>query len=223
MKKLTFILLFSFWVSASLLAQVSVGVKAGAALSGHASEGIGMGRSEFIKPTFLGGLYVSVPLSDKLSLQPEVLYSRKGNQSSSSNSSFLQRFNIHYINVPIMLQYQVLNRLTVELGPEFSYLLSTGISHGLFTEFVSLSDNPSPQELLLASYRDLDVALNLGLGYQIWNRWSVNLRYNLGVLDISDDFTIPVVRQPGGEPEPMVLSFPWYNRSLQLSVGFRVF
>lgn len=223
MKKFLFIWILSIWVSTSLLAQVSVGVKVGGALSNHAREWLGMGSSEFIKPTFLGGLFVSVPLTDKLSLQPEVLYSRKGNQISSSNSRFIRRFNAHYINVPIMLQYQVLNRLTVELGPEISYLLSTGISYGLFTEFVSLSDNPSFHELQLASYRDLDVALNLGLGYQLWNRWSVNLRYNLGVLDISDDFTIPVVRQPGGEPEPMVFSFPWYNRSLQLSVGFRIF
>lgn len=220
MKKFTFILLFIFWVSTSLLAQVSVGVKAGGALSGHATEGLGVGSSEFIKPTYLGGLFVSVPLTEKLSLRPEVLYSRKGNQD---NRNFIQRFNLHYINVPVMLEYQVLNKLSVELGPEVSYLMSTSISYGLSTEFISLSDNPTFEELLLASYRDLDVALNLGVGYQLWNRWSVNLRYNIGVLDISDDFTIPVVREPGGEPEPLVLSLPRYNRSLQLSVGFRIY
>ena len=122
MKKLTFTLLLTLLVSASLFAQVSVGVKAGGAFSSHTSEGIGLGEGEFMKPTYLGGLFVSVPLTDKFSLQPEVLYTNKGDQSSSGDL----RYNLHYINLPIMLRYHVLDKLTIELGPEFGYLLSAG-------------------------------------------------------------------------------------------------
>ena len=211
MKKLTFILLFSLLVSSSLFAQVSVGIKAGGALSGHAIEGDSQGEGDF-KPTYLGGVFVSVPLTDNFSLQPEVLYINKGNQGGIPG--FTQRYNLHYINLPIMLQYHVLDRLTVELGPELGYLLSTGDNSG----FV-ISNTPSFDDRLLASYQDLDVALNVGVGYMLSDRWSVNVRYNLGIRDISDDFTFDF----GFQDEPVLYSNTTYNRSVQLSVGFRLF
>ena len=184
MKKLVFIFLLNLLIGSTLFAQVSVGIKAGGALSGHTFDGIGLGEGEFIKPTYLGGLFVSVPLTDKFNLQPEVLYTNKGDQSSSGDL----RYNLHYINLPIMLQYHVLDRLTVELGPEFGYLLSAGTNFNS-GGFSSFSNTPSFDDQLLASYRDLDIALNLGVDYALSDRWSVNVRYNLGIRDISDDFT----------------------------------
>lgn len=223
MKKLTFIFLLSLLVSSSLLAQVSIGLKAGGALSGHTFEGIGMGEGEFVKPTYLGGLFVAFPLSDNFSVQPEVLYANKGSQSSSG----FTRYNLHYINIPIMLQYQVLEKLTIEVGPEFGYLLSAGTNNESESFFLgpTFPDFPSFNDQLLVSYRDLDMALNLGVGYALSDRWSVNLRYNLGLRDITDEFEVLFrpANEPGGEPETILYSGPSYNRSLQLSVGYQLF
>jgi|GEM_PF-503974 len=211
MKNLTFIFLLNLLVSSSLFAQVSIGIKAGGALSGHTIEGVTQGEGEY-KPTYLGAIFVSVPLSDKFSLQPEVLYINKGIQSGIPG--FIQRNNLHYVNIPIMLQYYVLDKLVVELGPEFGYLLSAGDNSG----FV-ITNTPSFDDQLLASYRDLDIALNLGVGYALSDRWSVNVRYNFGLYDISDDFTFSF----GGQDEPVLYSNSTYNRSVQLSVSCRIF
>ena len=77
----------------------------------------------------------------------------------------------------------------------------------------------SLDDQLLASYRDLDIALNIGFGYTFLDRWSVNLRYNLGIRDISDDFTYEFFAQD----EPILFSGSTYNRSVQLSVGYQIF
>lgn len=225
MKKLTFIFLFSLLVSSSLVAQVSIGLKIGGAFSGHAFEGIGLGESDFVKPTYLGGVFVSIPLSDNFSIQPEVLYSNKGFRTGHPEIAGRKvgdriYYNLHYISVPIMLQYRVLDRLTVELGPEFGYLLSADSEIGMFNLFTSSSVSSDPS---LSSYRDLDVALNLGVGYALSDRWSVNLRYNLGLRDITNDYTIIAITEVGSLPEPFVVSGSTYNRSVQLSVGYRIF
>ncbi|WKN44735.1 porin family protein [Tunicatimonas pelagia] len=217
MKKLTLLLLFSLLASSSLLAQVSIGVKAGGALAGQTNEGVGLGEGEFAKLTYLGGFFASVPITENVSLQPEVLYSNKGSQSSGGSINL--RYNLHYLSIPIMLQYRVLDRVFVELGPEFGYLLGTGTNLNNDGFGGSFSDNPSFDEQLLASYRDLDVAFNVGVGYALSDRWLVNLRYNLGLRDISDDFTYDLVGQDGS----IVIANSTYNRSVQLSVGYRIF
>ncbi|WKN44570.1 porin family protein [Tunicatimonas pelagia] len=226
MKKLTFIFLLSLLVCSNLLAQVSIGIKAGGALSSHTSEDIGMGDGDFIKPTYLGGLFVNVPLASNLSVQSEVLYANKGYQSKvTPRGSFTPRYHLHYISIPIMLQYQVVNRLTVELGPELGYLLGTGsnINSSGFGSFSS--EFPSFHEQLEASYRDLDIAVNIGVGYAFSDRWTLNLRYNMGLRDITDDFEVffRSTNEPGSEVESTLYSFPRYNRSLQLSIGYRLF
>lgn len=229
MKNVILIFLLNLLVSTSLFAQTFVGLKAGGALSGNTSGGIGLGGSAFAKPTYLGGFFISVPLTDNLRVQPEVLYVNKGNQSRIvPRRSFTPRYNLHYINLPIILQYHVLNRLMVELGPEFGYLLSAGTNLNASGSIVSFSpppEFPSFHEQLLSSFRDFDIAINLGMGYVLSDRWSLNLRYNLGLYDISDDFEVSFrkIGDPNGEVESILFSGTRYNRSAQISVGYRIF
>ncbi|MEQ9443746.1 MAG: porin family protein [Cyclobacteriaceae bacterium] len=215
MKKFTFILLLNLGICSCLMAQVSVGLKAGGALANHVYKGIGLtsgGNGDNLKLTYLGGLFVSVPISEKFIIQPEILYSDKGYRagwtSLSGASTTYNRHNFHYISVPIMLQYRLLDKLTVELGPEIGYLLSA--SQNIEHMGSSPSDFP---------YKDLDIALNIGVGYSLSDRWNLNLRYNMGISDVSEDFTISVI----GRDEPVLISNSTYNCSLQFSVGFRLF
>lgn len=216
MKKLLLLLLLNVVICSGLLAQVSVGVKAGGALVNNTYEGIGLFNegSNSIKPSYLAGLFASMPLSEDFGFQLEVLYSNKGFRVDEIQ--FARHHNLHYLNVPIMLQYRVLDKLTVELGPEIGYLMDATTNRS-YT--ISLSGSPSYEEQLLSSYKDLDVALNIGVGYSFSDRWLINLRYNLGLYDISEDFTVSVFSQE----EPVLISGSTYNRSLQLSVGYRIF
>ncbi len=148
MKKIILISLLTIG-SLPLLAQTSVGLKVGGALSGQAFEGVGLSTGNDVKPTYLGGVFVTVPLTKTFSLQPEVLYINKGLQFVG-NSSNPTRYNLHYLSVPIMLRYHILNRLTVELGPEVSYLLDATTNLNFNNAFSSLptSSIRAPTELL---------------------------------------------------------------------------
>jgi hypothetical protein len=108
------------------------------------------------------------------------------------------------------------DRLTVELGPEISYLMDATTNHNFGNSF---SGSPPFTELLLTSYKNLDLALNVGVGYLLSDKWALNLRYNMGLYDISNDFLLTVFNRE----EPVLISGPTYNRSLQLSVGRRLF
>ena len=198
-----------------MLAQVSVGLKVGGVLSGQANEGVRLSTDSKLKPTYLGGIFATVPLSETFSIQPEVLYVNKGFQTTSSGS-VTPRYNLHYLSIPIMLRYHILDQLTVEIGPELGYLIdaTTNINSG-----VSFSGSPSLDQQLLDSYKDLDLALNVGIGYSLADKWAINLRYNMGLYDTSKDFTTPVF----GQEAPVLISGTTYNRSLQLSVGYQLF
>ena len=215
MKKLILLFLFNLMAYTGLLAQVSGGLKVGGALSNQANEGVLLPFDRFLKPTYLGGLFVTVPLFDNFSLQPEVLYVNKGFQSISTGPT-TPHYNLHYLSVPIMLRYHVVDRLTVELGPEISYLMDATTNRNFINSFSGL---PSIAERLLSSYKDLDLALNVGVGYLLSDKWALNLRYNMGLYDISNDFLLTVFNQE----EPVLISGPTYNRSMQLSVGRRIF
>ncbi len=201
--------------SSSLLAQVLVGLKVGGALSNQANGGILLPTDNGLKPTYLGGLFVNVLLFETFSLQPEVLYVNKGFQSTSSGST-TPRYNLHYLSVPIMLQYHVLDKLIVALGPEVSYLMDATRNPNFDNSF---SSSTSAIDQLLSSYKNLDIALNVGVGYLLSDTWALSLRYNIGLYDISKDFSISV----RGQEEPVLISGSTYNRSLQLSVGRRLF
>ena len=198
-----------------LLAQVSLGLKVGGAFSGQANEGVLLSNGNDPKLTYLGGLFVTVSLPENFSLQPEVLYVNKGFQITSSGST-TPRYNLHYLSVPIMLRYHVLNKLTIELGPELSYLIDATTD---INSIGSFSGSSSFDEQLLSSYKNLDWALNIGVGYSLSDKLSVALRYNMGLYDTSKDFTTLIF----GQEEPVLISSLTYNRSLQLSVGYRLF
>ena len=206
MKNLALLLALSLLISLDLFAQVSIGVKVGGALAGQANEGIGLANSNDQKITYLAGLSVPISLSQKFDLQPELLYSSKGFRTLIiSSRSVSERYNLHYLSVPIMLRYHLLDKLTVALGPEVSYLLGAATS----LNTVSFSGTPSIQEQFLSSYKDLDIALNVGVGYSLSDKWSLNLRYNMGLYDVSEDFTVSIF----GRDEPLLISAPTYNRA----------
>lgn len=74
---------------------------------------------------FAGGLFLTVPLSKFIGIQPEVLFSQKGFQASGrllgSNYNFTRTTS--YIDIPVMLALMPSKFITVLAGPQYSYLV----------------------------------------------------------------------------------------------------
>lgn len=73
----------------------------------------------------VGGLFLAIPLGQFLGIQPELLYSQKGYRQTGSllGSNYDFKRTSHYLDIPLLLSIKPTNVLTIQVGPQFSYLM----------------------------------------------------------------------------------------------------
>lgn len=110
-------------------------------------------------------------LSDQLGLQPEILYSAEGSRIESiSPEPDDEEWNFDYINIPILLRYQVIDILSFHAGSQFGFLLNAEVDDD------DVSDNFKGTDLSLAFGAQVDLPAGIVGG----------ARYSLGLSDIND-------------------------------------
>ena len=159
--------------------EVKFGVKAGlnmASLSG----GDAYYGSYGSKAGFHVGGLAEIKINDKFSVQPELLYSLKG---ADFNYGFggafglaTDKLNLSYIDVPIMVKFYPIERLSAELGPNIAFLMS---AKRVQNTTIDVKDN----------FNSIDFGMNIGAGYELKQGIMFQLRYNLGLADISKTAT----------------------------------
>ncbi|TDP00685.1 porin family protein [Flavobacterium sp. 245] len=115
----------------------------------------------------VGGL-AEIKLTDKFAVQPEVLVSGQG--TDFSEDGFNSLVKLTYLNIPVMAKYYVIERLSLEAGPQIGFLLSAK------NEDVDVKD----------SFKSVDFGLNFGAGYDITEHFFAGVRYNLGLSNVAD-------------------------------------
>jgi hypothetical protein len=110
------------------------------------------------------GVLSEIPVSDKFSFQPEIMYSGQG-YSFNENTIALS-----YLNIPLMGKYYVTKGLSVEAGPQIGFLLAAK------NEKTNVKD----------SFNTVDFGVNFGVGYKLDNGLNFGVRYNLGLTDINN-------------------------------------
>mgnify|MGYP001060452550 CR=1 FL=1 len=117
MKRIFIITSLCTFLSLVASAQVEFGIKAGPMLANIVTRDLDTLDFDNTDPkvSYLLGAFVSIAVADKFSLQAELLYANKGRgrieEDDLSNS-------LHYLSLPVLLQYEVLHGLRVGLGPE---------------------------------------------------------------------------------------------------------
>jgi len=120
---------------------------------------------------FHGGVLINVKLSDRLSLQPEVLYSQKGTKGAADSN----RINLNYVDLPVLLRVATgLGGLFIEVGPQLGYLAGSDASIGSRTPLARVTAD------FAGSYPPFDLGYATGFGYQLANGLGLGLRYNGG-------------------------------------------
>lgn len=74
---------------------------------------------------FAGGLFFTVPISEMIGFQPEILFSQKGFKATGTllGSNYGLTRTTNFIDIPLFLAVKPMDILTVMVGPQFSYLL----------------------------------------------------------------------------------------------------
>ena len=110
------------------------------------------------------GIMAEIPISEKFSFQPEVLFSGQGYSIGDDV------VGLNYINVPLIGKYYVIKGLSLEAGPQVGFL-------------TNINDETLRSE---DSFKTVDLGVNFGLGYKLNNGINFSARYNMGLTNIND-------------------------------------
>ncbi|MGO3183747.1 MAG: porin family protein [Aequorivita sp.] len=162
------------------------------------------------------GALAEIPINEKFSVQPELLYSSQGAKAEFSETymgqtiSFKYKRKLDYINVPIMAKYYVIEGLSIEAGPQFGILVSAkgeseteGGVVGPHSENVDIKD----------SHNTLDIGFGLGATYRLNNGIFFSARYVLGITNMIKD-------QDSDFGDEEFEKFKQHNNVIQLSLGY---
>jgi len=232
-----FLLISSYAFSQS---NITFGVKAGINLSSlngdypDTSSDVSDSKSKI--GFHLGG-FAEYEINDKFSLQPELLISTQGGKfeirDNYNNStygdyyeSFTQTTKLTYLNLPIMLKYEIIENLKIEFGPQIGYTLSAKSKW----EYVDSTDSSENEDvtvdllnggtyeylgstiIIKPRINKIDFSLNLGASYDLNDEISIQGRYNLGLSVVDKNST------NGSNTDSWNLK----NSVFQISVGYKL-
>lgn len=234
MKKIILASLILF-TTVSFAQEIKYGAKAGINVSnlrGDYPDEIDENKS---KIGFHIGGFLEYSINDKFSIQPELLFSTQGGSSEIKESfeyngetyyeSFTQTPKISYLNIPLMLKYKVIEKLSIEFGPQIGFALSAKSKwEYVDTEDSSYNETIEVDILNGGNYNYLgtdvevkgrinkfDFGLNLGASYDITEQIFVQARYNLGLSVVDDNSTAGTSTD----------SWDLKNSVLQFSLGYK--
>ncbi|MGA1227075.1 MAG: porin family protein [Tamlana sp.] len=189
MKKLLFTALVVFGLASINAQEVKFGAKAGlnlASVSGDDTDDLDS------RTSFHLGVVAEIAISDKFSLQPELLYSAQGAKESFEGIDI--DLKLDYINLPIMAKFYVADGFSLELGPQVGFLMS------------AKAEGEGESEDIKDFVKGIDFGANFGVGYKMESGLNFGARYNLGFSNIND-----------GEGSD---EFKNQNSVIQISVGY---
>ena len=145
------------------------------------------------------GLYAKVPVTNSISIQPEIYYTGKGAEVVYNNAfaSGTAKFKLNYIEVPVMLVANVTKNFNVQVGPYAGYLISgkTANESGTY----NFQDNINTDD-----FNKIDAGVAAGLGIDL-ETVSFGVRYNYGLTKVGKEN--PTTKQTYPDAKNSVLSF----------------
>lgn len=161
MKK-SFLFLVLFLVPFVIHAQgIGIGIKGGANFANQEVKYIDIKTAT----DFHVGGYVNINFSDNWGITPEVLYSAYGSEWDDV------KVDLDYISIPVMLRFKPIDLLSLEAGPQFSFLTKANVE-----DLGDVKDQLKSNDFGLA----FGAAVHLPLGFQI------GARYIYGFTNVSD-------------------------------------
>lgn len=157
------------------------------------------------KSGFQAGVFTATSFSSKVGARFEVKYAGRGAHQKYKEGSRYYKLSLHYIDLPLTLNYMVWDKLKLEAGISAGYLFKlyeegSGEYEGSVIEFTDKSQ-----------YNNFDLGGIIGMDYPVFKHFTLNFRFYYSVLPIRKDVTKnPEFYQGGGGFNNNVLSFGVY-------------
>lgn len=231
MKRITLTLLGLVAISTSALAQqeVKFGPKAGvnfASINGKVTEEGETFEFDKGQTGFHVGAFAEIKFNDKFAIQPEILYSVQGGKLEESGSEVVMgqtfayqaesKWNLHYINVPIMAKYYVIPSVAIEAGPYVGFNIKSEMKTEGTLTMGGVTESENETSDFKKGTNSIDFGLGAGASFNMDNGFFVGARYNLGFAKISKD-----AKWTEGEVEYESTKEDFKNGVIQVSVGYK--
>ncbi|MDT0677542.1 porin family protein [Autumnicola musiva] len=141
------------------------------------------------RTAFNVGVLAEIPLADKFSIQPEVLYSAQGFDISEIDQDNIVdvddniEYQLDYISVPVLAKIYLVEGLSIQAGPAFNFKVNEEVDNA------PLEDG-GDTDVNLSNTQDFEVAGAAGLEYKFNNGFFIQGRYTYGFSDVIEDSNI---------------------------------
>ena len=195
MRYLSFIVAVFFLMTTASQAQT---FKAGVKFGTTVNKLSGYSFSEKFSFGYHAGAFAEIKLSDRLFLQPEVLFSQVNTDTSNQfrqlynlNATTISNIKLSYLSVPLLLNYKLNKVIYLQAGPQYGILID---------------QNKNLLQNGREAFRSGDFSLLGGIqvklaNVRIYGRYAIGLQ-NINDIDNRDQ---------------------WKNQSIQVGIGFGLF
>jgi len=115
------------------------------------------------------GLLGHIHFDNQFAIQPEIVYSAQGAKIGDT------KYNLDYVNVPVLFQYMFDNGFRLQAGPQAGFLLSAKSKYNNTT-----TDNKE-------DLKPIDLCASIGASYVVPSTgFGIDARYNLGLSNINN-------------------------------------
>ncbi len=117
------------------------------------------------KAGLISGVFLHVPISLRLAVQPEYSYVQMAGESTSDGRTF----KMNYVSLPVLLKYRVAERVSLFTGPQFDLLLQ------------AKAKSAAGEANITHDTEERNFAAIAGLDYKIFKSFYLDLRYCHGL------------------------------------------
>ena len=160
-------LLILFFISLPVLSNAQR-FKGGALIGFNVSQIDGDFWAGYNKAGLVGGAYVFTEFRDNWGAQMEIRYSAKGS-ANSINSADHRKIRLQYIEIPLLATYDIFKDFQAQGGISLGYLFNAAQNDGYGYETFDQFDK-------------YEIALSIGVNYQVVEKLSVNARFSYSIL-----------------------------------------
>lgn len=171
---------FTFAQGSSDSSNFKFGIKGGVNFSNLYTQNV---ESNNVLTGFNLGIFAKLPITSSFAIQPELLYTTKGAQLTYNNYfvNGTAKFNLNYIELPVLLVVNLTNNFNLHAGPYVAYLVDGTATNNPQGTVFDIQNNLSNKD-----YNKFDTGLAVGLGFDA-NKIGFGARYNYGLQKVGKE------------------------------------
>ncbi|WP_417444741.1 porin family protein [Joostella sp.] len=129
------------------------------------------------RTSFYAGLVAEAPISERVSIQPEVFYSGQGFDVDDQDTEF----QVDYIQVPLLAKIYLAEGFNLHAGPQVGFKVN---------EELDFEPTEDAGDFDTDEINDIDFQLTGGAEYKFENGFFLQARYSYGLSEVVEDTDI---------------------------------